>query len=254
MQITEIDAFIRLRLMDDVVMRPKQAVPMVGYMAWPNDATGRARWLQIHKQASQRSARDTFASLKLIQKHWTRVADIVHLHFDLAAGAHQQRRGGVSIGKSISLVAANAKSAGTGTAKLWEIWKAYKDVAHLVTAAVLIAGEAQMRHRRAPYGLKLTELQPYRMAMLLPDLVMAVAMTIESYGLKSVGHGRNEPMLDPESLWRIPPEINLTPLEFQARPLTRASIAVLNARRAGNRGKVKTTPVSDRSSRPRKQR
>jgi hypothetical protein len=49
------------------------------------------------------------------------------------------RRGGSSVGKAISLIDANAKTKGTGTAKLWEIWKTYKDVAHLVMAAVLVA-------------------------------------------------------------------------------------------------------------------
>jgi hypothetical protein len=81
------------------------------------------------------------------------------------------------------LVAATPKSKGTRASKLWELWKSYKDVAHLVTAAVLISLEAQTRHRKAPYGLKLHQLQPYRVAMLLPELVISVAMSIERYRL-----------------------------------------------------------------------
>ena len=92
----------------------------------------------------------------------------MHLHLDLAHGGHQERRGGASLGKAIALIDAKAKSKGTGKAKLWEIWTAYKDVAHLVTAAVLVAADAQTRHRSAPYGLKLHQFQPYRMAMLCP--------------------------------------------------------------------------------------
>jgi hypothetical protein len=158
------------------------------------------------------------------------------------------RRGGSSVGKAISLIDANAKTKGTGTAKLWEIWKTYKDVAHLVMAAVLVAGEAQTRHRMAPYGLKLHQFQPFRMAMLLPELVISVAMAIENDGLQYVPHGRAEPMFDPKSLWRIPPDINLTPITLPVRKITRADINALNARRAGNRGKAKrrkTTPVFD---------
>ena len=128
---------------------------------------------------------------------------------------------GPSVGKAIALIAANAKSKGTGTAKLWEIWKTYKDVAHLVTAAVLVAAEAQTRHRSAPYGLKLHQFQPYRMAMLLPELVISVAMTIEDYGLQQVAHGRTEPMFDPELLWRIPADINLTPVAPPVRKITK---------------------------------
>src|SRR5207253_425968 len=101
------------------------------------------------------------------------------------------------------------KSKGTSPAKLWEIWKTYKDVAHLITAAVLISAEAQTRHRMSPYGLKLHQFQPYRMAMLLPELVISVAMIIERYGLRYAVHGRTEPMFDPESLWRISRNINL---------------------------------------------
>ena len=130
-------------------------------------------------------------------------------------------------------------------------WKAYKDVAHLAMAAVVVAADAHKRHRSAPYGLKLHQLQPYRMAMLLPGLVLSVAMSIEEYGLNQVAHGRTQPMFDPEFLWRIPIDINLTPVAPPARELTDTDLAVLKARRAGNRGKAKrrkTTPVSARSS------
>jgi hypothetical protein len=184
--------------------------------------------------------------LNIIQQHWARVADIVRHHQALADGGHQQRRGGPSLGKAISLIDANAKSKGTGKAKLWEIWATYKDVAHLVTASVLVSFDAQTRHRSAPYGLKLHQLQPYRMAMLLPELVISVAMTIENYGLQQVAYSRTEPMFDPDSLWRIPADINLTPLPPPDRKITNKDLAVLNARLAGNRGKTKrrkTTPV-----------
>jgi hypothetical protein len=245
-QIADLETLIKRRLIDDLVIWPNRAVPLVGYMAWPNDAVARNRWLEAHR-CNDKSAISKFArKLKIIQQHWARVADIVHLHRDLTQGRHQERRGGASIGKAISLIAANAKSKGTGTAKLWEIWKTYKNVAHLVTAAVLVSGEAKTRHRTAPYGLKLHEFQPYRMAMLLPELVISVAMTIENYGLHFVAHGRSEPLLDPESLWRIPPDINLMPLAPPVRKITSTDLGVLNARRAGNRGvgkRYKTTPV-----------
>ena len=73
-------------------------------------------------------------------------------------------------------------------------------------------------------------------------------MSIEDYGLQQTAHGQTEPMFDPESLWRIPGDINLTPLPPPDRKITKTDLAVLNARRAGNRGKAKrrrTTPVLD---------
>jgi hypothetical protein len=53
-------------------------------------------------------------------------------------------------------------------------------------------------------------------------------------------------MFDPESLWRIPTDVNLTALEPPVRKITKTDRAVLKGRRAGNRGKAKrrsTTPV-----------
>ena len=104
-----------------------------------------------------------------------------------------------------------------------------------------------MRHRNAPYGLKLEQLQPYRVAMLLPELVIAVAMSIERYGLEYLGHGQIDPLFSPKTLWRIPPDSNVEPVEFPARKVSKEHLAFLNARRAGNRGvkRRETTPVSD---------
>jgi hypothetical protein len=241
MQIGDLGLLIKGRLLRDLVVWPDQAVPLVGYMAWPNDPIIRERWLEAHRRNDDSTISDLARGLTIIQQHWARVADIVHLHNDLVHGRHQERRGGASVGKAISLIDANAKSKGTGTAKLWEIWTTYKDVAHLVTAAVLVSAEAKTRHQVAPFLL-----QPYRMAMLLPELVISVAMTFENQGLQRVAYGRTEPMFDPASLWRIPADINLTPLAPPIRKITKTDLAVLSARRAGNRGKAnrrRTTPV-----------
>ena len=242
-QVADIGFQIKDRLIRDLVLWPPQALALVGYMAWPDDPIMRERWVEAHQSKDQSAINDLLEGLKIIQQHWARVADIVHLHQDIALGGHQQRRGGPSVGKGIALIAANAKSKGTGTAKLWENWTAYKDVAHLVTAAVLVSAEAQTRHRSEPYGLRLHQFQPYRMAMLLPELVLAVAMSIEEYGLGQIAQGQTKPMFDPESSWRVPADINLASVAPPTRRLTKTDFAVLKERRAGNRGKAKTTPV-----------
>jgi hypothetical protein len=246
MQIADLGLLIKARLIRDLVFWPDQAVPLVGYMAWPNDPIIRERWLEAHRRNDDSIISDLARGLTLVQQHWARVADIVHLHYDLVHGRHQERRGGASVGKAISLINANAKSKGTGSAKLWEIWTGYKDVAHLVTAAVLVSAEAKTQHQVAPFLL-----QPYRTAMLMPELVIAVAMTFENHGLHQVAQARTQPMFDPETLWRIPADINLTPLPPPVRKITKTDLTVLNARRAGNRGKAnrrKTTPVLTGSS------
>ena len=82
--------------------------------------------------------------------------------------------------------------------------------------------------------------------MLLPDFVLSVALFLQKYGLANVPHAREEPMLDPETLWRIRPDMNVAPLAPPVRKINRPGIAILNTRRAGNRGKskrLKTTPV-----------
>jgi len=246
-QFTDLGWLIKIRLTKDLILWPDQAVPLVGYMAWPNAAEVRERWLTAHRCDDQATIIALAAKLKVIQQHWARVADIVHLHYDLSQGQHQRRRGGASVGKAIALIDANAKSKGTGAAKLWEIWKRYKDAAHLIIAAVLVSAEAQTRNRKEPYGIRLHQFQPYRMALLMPELVIAVALMIEKYGLEFVTPNRAEPPFDPESLWRIPADINVTPISLPVRKITIGDVVLLNARRAGNRGQAnrrKTTPVS----------
>jgi hypothetical protein len=147
-------------------------------------------------------------------------------------------------------VDANAKSWGTGASTLWKIWSAYRDVAHLVAAATLICAEARTRYRNRPlgsHGLRLNQFVPFQMAMLLPDFVLAVALEFERVGLNVVPHARIEPTLDPGTMWRIPPDINVQPLPPPARQIRAQDLMVLHNRRAGNRGKTnvrKTTPVS----------
>ncbi len=160
-------------------------------------------------------------------------------------GGYQTSRDGASVSKAIAIISANAKSKGTRPAKLWEIWKAYEDVAHLVAAAILVAAEAQTRHRMAPFGIGLAPLQPFRLTTQLPELVLAVALGFEKFGLGYVPSGGTEPVLAPTSAWRIPSDINVALLEPPARKLSESDRVVLAARRSGNRGIAdsETTPV-----------
>src|SRR5262249_43705693 len=135
----------------------------------------------------------------------------------------------------------NAKSRGTGAATLWKNWSTYKDVAHLVTAATLICMEARRRcgnTELGPFALSSSQFIPFQMTMLMPDLVLAVGLEFEHLGLSAVPHARTEPALDPETLWRIPPNINVAPIPRPIRKISARDIVVLNNRRAGNRGKA----------------
>jgi hypothetical protein len=243
---SKLGVLLKNRLVDAEVVHPQVSVRLVSYMAWPHDETARNSWIAAHGFCAEiampneshwaravKTPGDFSKRLMLIQKHWARVADILHHHYDLSHGRHQLRRSGASIGKSIHIVAANAKSAGTGATKLWEIWAAYKDVAHLVTSAILVSAEAKSR------GFSHLQIQPLRMSMLVPELVLAVALRFQQYGLGAKVHGREEPLFDPTTLWRIPENIGLNSVEPPVRQIRSSAVKLLNARRAGHRGKGK---------------
>jgi hypothetical protein len=200
-EILDLDNLFRARLSPPVVMWPGQAIPLLGYMCYPNDQAARGalvRTLRSWPEASDAAPPAIPDRLGRIQNDWLRVADISHTHRDLIKGQHQARRGGPSIGKAITLAKANIKSRGSGAATLWKNWSTYKDVAHLVTAATLICDEARRRCRNmalGPFALSRSQFIPFKMAMLMPDLVLAVALEFERLGLSVVTRGRTKPEL-----------------------------------------------------------
>jgi hypothetical protein len=228
-----------------VVLWPTQSIPLLGYMCYPNDDNARvrlARMLRIWSKASQNGQPPVPPKLGRIQHNWLRTADAFQLHCDLIRGHQQTRRGGPSIGKAITLGAAIAKSQGTSAASFWKMWSTYKDVAHLVTAASLVAAEARTMNERKRFGSKglpSNQLGQFILTMLMPDLVIAVALSFEHLGLSFVPQGLEEPTLDRKTLWCIPPEINVVPIEPPVRKIRPQDLVILNERRAGNRGKGK---------------
>lgn len=243
-EISDFNHFFGTRLSQTVVMWPEQALPLLGYMCYPNDSAGREallRTLRSWPKASEGMPPAVPKGLRRIQNDWLRVADVFHTYYDLVEGQHQARRGGPSIGKAITLVDANAKSWGTRASRLWKFWSTYKDVAHLVTAAALISAEARTRYHfkpRGPGGLSSTQFIPLQMAMLMPDLVLAVGLEFQGFGLSAVPHALTGPTLDPARLWRIPPNINVAPLTPPTRKIRAQDLMVLTHRRAGNRGRA----------------
>jgi hypothetical protein len=248
-EIADFEYFERGRLNQAIVLWPEQACVLVGYMGWPNDPAARDESVRLLKGWAAGS-KAVPPRLRRIQTDWVRVGDIVNLHYDQTRGSHQARRGGPSVGKAIELLARQSKTMGAGKANLWKVWKKYKDVAHLVAATTIITADAHERAKLKPladFGLAWDQLQPLPIAMLMPDFVLSVGLFWQKYGLKTVPHARQKPMLDPETLWRIKPDMNVSPIAPPARKINRQGIAILHARRAGNRGKrkrAKTTLVS----------
>jgi hypothetical protein len=243
-EITDINHFLRIRLSQTIVMWPDQAIPLLGYMCFPNNKEKREDLIQTLRSWATETEPDRAVipcNLGRIQHEWLRVADIVHLHWDLIAGEHQSRRGGPSIGKAITLAQANIHGRGASAASLWQYWSAYKDAAPLIAAASLICAEARTRYREktfGPFGLAADQLLPFQMALLIPDLVLAVTLEFERVGLSVVPGGCSEPALDRRTLWCIPTGINVMPVAPPARIIRTEDIRALNNRRAGNRGKA----------------
>jgi hypothetical protein len=233
-------------LSQTIVMWREQSIALLGYMCYPNDAKARTSQIRVLRNWQGQSRKHTVPrKLGRIQHNWLRTADAFHLLSDLIGGKHQARRGGPSIGKAITLAESLAKSRGTGGATFWKMWSTYKDVAHLVTAATLVSAQARIMadHKPfGPFGLSSDQIGQFTMTMLMPDLVIAVALSFERLGLNFVPHGLEEPTLDPETLWRIPPDINVVPIPPPVRKIRPEDLVVLDERRAGNRGKGKRPP------------
>jgi hypothetical protein len=92
-EILDFDFFIRSRLNQEIVLWPEQAMPLVGYMGWPNDPEDRTASVSVVRRWAEGS-RGIPRRLCQIQADWARVADVFNLHLDLTEGGHQQRRGG----------------------------------------------------------------------------------------------------------------------------------------------------------------
>ena len=79
----------------------------------------------------------------------------------------------------------------------------------------------------------------------LGAVLLVAAAALAGGGFYAI-HSLKQRRFDPETLWRIPADINVAPLKPPVRTVPRKTIAILNARRAGNRGRAnrnKTTPV-----------
>lgn len=238
-EIPDFEHLVRTRITEERVEWPEQALSLVGYMAWPKDRETRetsidliGRWFQGSRIIPKR--------LLTIQRSWARVGDIFNIHMAMTAGGHEKPRGGPSLGKAIEVAHARIKSRGARKSNLWRVWEAYKDVAHLIASATIIAGNARGWAEREPIGKRgplSDRLQPFHITLLMPDFVIALALSLQEYGLSQVAQGREAAMLDAETLWRIPLDINVVPVQPPERKITKDEKSALRARRAGNRGK-----------------
>jgi hypothetical protein len=140
--------------------------------------------------------------------------------------AHEKRveiRGGTSVSKAIELVA-DARGL-PGRSQLRAAWSESRDVAHVITAGAYLAHCALERGDKRAVSI----LSPI---LLVPEIVVAVAAAFQQFGLTTLPHGQKKPILDPETLWRVPPSHVPEKLLLPIRILSQRQIDLLKERRA----------------------
>jgi hypothetical protein len=247
-KIAKFEDFFAKRLSQQIMVWPEQAIALAGYACWPDDEAMRTRMQDVLRDPGPDFTKRT-RKIPRIQHEWLRVADVFHHWHDLKMGGHQERRGGPSLSKAVTLVATHSKSRGTGEANLWRLWEKHKDVAHVATAACAVCSEVRRRGKSyGPFGLPRIQFVPFQMIMFMPDLVLAVALEFERHGLEGASHPLSEPPLDRNTVWRIPSDINVEGVYPLARVICPNYLVTLNNRRAGNRGRRSTTLIFQDSS------
>jgi hypothetical protein len=256
-EIADFESFTNARLAGEFKL-PQQGSALAGYMFYPASDVARTSFGSALR-ASPDPLRLNLKGMRRIQYRWLRAADVFYLYYDMAIGGHQSPRGGATLSKAVHLAAKNTKSLGTSEPTFWSAWKAFKDVAPLVTATILIWDNTRRVFRNEYLGafrthddaepITLDQLSPFHITLLMPDFVLAVARSFADFALTKVT-SRVDAGFDPETAWRIPTDINVVPAPPPPRTIRVEDTLILNARRAGNRGR-RNRPQTERSfSRP----
>jgi hypothetical protein len=256
-EIADIESLTNERLAEEFRLS-EQGSALAGYLFYPGSEVARDSFQSAICTVSD-PLRLNVRGMSRIKYRWLRAADVFHLYYDLARGGHQSRRGGATISKAVHLAAKNTKSLGTSEPTFWSAWKAFKDVAPLITATVLIWDNTRRVSRNEYLGafrthedaepITVDQLSPFHITLLMPDFVLAVARSFEDFALTKFTN-RIDAGLDPETLWRIPAHINVIPVPPPQRSIRGEDTRILNVRRAGNRGRRNASPPTPSDSKP----
>src|SRR5262249_942332 len=99
-------------------------------------------------------------------------------------------------------------------------------IAPFATATTTLAAVAVNRTGDKTLG------DPIYPIFLDPESVLSVASMFQEFGLALIPHGRREPILSPERLWRLPTDVEIIPPPFAWGPLDEGSIEVLASRKS----------------------
>jgi hypothetical protein len=222
------------------------------YMLWPNDEERRDQWMLALEPLRRRLADEPvdvdpglhrFGGLAMLaeaalekleneamdiqRRIWLRVADILQTIVDISHDPRtRDARGGASVDKAIELLETAQALPSRGS--LASSWRNKRDVAHFVTAACLLCLRA---NQVAPQ----LAISPLDVVLIAPDLVLSAGLAFQNFGLGFVPHGQKISLLNPQNVWRVPPECGIDASPLIVRKLTDAQIQFLVGRRARNR-------------------
>jgi hypothetical protein len=225
---------------------------MTGYLAWPNDEDRRNSFVatclaridlagvekpSVDSQelapfggvgAIAKAAFDQLSrEIAQVDRKWLMVADIFQMIVDMAHDERAMLRRGPSISKAIDLC--ELEKVMRGHSQLRGAWSEFRDVAHLVAAAAYLAYESLVHARAVEEATLLNSI------WLAPDAVLALAQGLQVFGLQPRTIQKEQPILRPDKLWRIPGTHGPKDPFIVFRRLTDEQLAFLTSRRVGKK-------------------
>jgi hypothetical protein len=110
-EIADIAAFTNARLAAEFKSSEQGSV-LAGYMFYPGSEAARASFWGALRSIPD-PLRLNIKGMNRTQYRWLRVADVLHIYYDMAVGGHQARRGGATLSKAVHLAAKNTRTLGT---------------------------------------------------------------------------------------------------------------------------------------------
>ena len=108
-------------------------------------------------------------------------------------------------------------------------WSRYKDVAHVCGAILLLDNNISDEMR------VIEDLPGLSAVYYHTPFVLCLARVYQEFGLSYVPHGRREPILPPETLWRLPEVVPHVPEKVIVGPMSEEDLAFLRDRKATSR-------------------
>jgi hypothetical protein len=256
----EVGGLLRERLQSNIWPLPQASAILHAMMTWPNDEERRDLFLSacaakaseadISRLARENTADcstatrgvstlvgrpinlggladvaidELEAEMATARVAWKNVADLMQTLARLNAD-QQAKRGGASIAKAKDLI--DASKGGANRQRLESDWSAFRDVAPLATAAATLAAVAVGQTKDKNLG------DPLYPIFFDPQSVLCMASIFQRFGLSLIPHARREPILSPDTLWRLPTDVEIVPPPFAWGPLGDSCIEVLTSRKA----------------------